>query len=122
MTLTRAVAAIGALLGLFGLVLQYILLYADMAANGASPLDVLWRYYVYFTLLTNTFVTLVFARAAWKPESVEGLNAPRIELMAVTSILFVCIVYNVLLAARWDPQGWQNVADVVVHNIVPVLS
>jgi hypothetical protein len=117
----RPVAALGALVGLFGLVLQYVLLYADMAANGASPLDVTWRYYVYFTLLTNTFVTLVFARAAWKPEGVEGLNAPRVELMAVTSIMFVCIVYNVLLAARWDPQGWQKVADVVVHNIVPVL-
>jgi hypothetical protein len=41
--------------------------------------------------------------------------------MAVTSIMFVCIVYNVLLAPRWDPQGWQKVADLTVHNIVPVL-
>jgi hypothetical protein len=39
--------------------------------------------------------------------------------MAVTSILFVCIVYNILLASRWDQQGWQKVADVVVHNVVP---
>ncbi|MGD9965034.1 MAG: Pr6Pr family membrane protein [Hyphomonadaceae bacterium] len=119
--LVRPVAVIGALTGLFGLTLQYILLYADMSTDGASPLDVLWRYYVYFTLLTNTFVTLVFARAAWKPESLAGLNAPRIELMAVTSILFVCIVYNLLLASRWDPQGWQKVADVVVHNVVPAI-
>jgi len=117
----RGIAALGALLGLAGLGLQYWLLYADMSANGASPLDVLWRYYAYFTLLTNTFVTLVFARAALKPESLTGLNAPRVELMAVTSIMFVCIVYNVLLAPRWDPQGWQKVADVIVHNAVPLL-
>lgn len=116
----RVVAAIGALTGLSGLGLQYWLLYADMSANGANALDVLWRCYVYFTLLTNTFVTLVMARAAWKPESLAGLNAPRVELMAVTSIMFVCIVYNLLLAPRWDPQGWQKVADVIVHDIVPV--
>lgn len=118
--MARAVAALGALIGLFGLGLQYWLLYVDMSAHGASPFDVLWRYYVYFTLLTNTFVTLVMARAAWKPESLAGLSAPRVELMAVTSIMFVCIVYNLLLAPRWDPQGWQKVADVIVHDIVPV--
>ena len=109
------------MIGLFGLVLQYVLLYADLSANGASALDVLWRFYAYFTLLTNTFVTLVLARAALKPDSLEGLNAPRVELMAVTSIMFVCVVYNVLLAPRWDPQGWQKVADVIVHNVVPIL-
>ncbi len=117
----RPVAALGALIGLFGLVLQYVLLYAGLSTDGASALDVLWRFYAYFTLLTNTFVTLVFARAALKPESFEGLNAPRVELMAVTSIMFVCIVYNVLLAALWDPQGWQKVADVIVHNVVPIV-
>jgi len=41
----RAVAALGALLGLFGLGLQYWLLYVDLSANGTSPLDVLLRYY-----------------------------------------------------------------------------
>lgn len=117
--LARPIAALGALIGIFGLVLQYILLYGDMAADGASPLAITWRFFSWFTLLTNTFVTLVMARAALRPEARSGLNAPRVELMAVTSIMFVCIVYNLLLASRWDPQGWQKVADVVVHNIVP---
>ena len=116
----RIVATAGALIGFFGLGLQYWLLYADMSANGASLLEITWRYFVWFTLLTNTFVTLVMARAALKPDSFTGLNAPRIELMAVTSILFVCIVYNLLLAPRWDPQGWQKVADVTVHDVVPL--
>ncbi len=120
MKLARPVAAFGALIGFFGLGLQYWLLYADMSAQGASVLEITWRYFVWFTLLTNAFVTLVMARAALKPESLTGLNAPRIELMAVTSILFVCIVYNVLLASRWNPQGWQKAADVIVHDIVPV--
>lgn len=121
MSRARVVAIIGALTGAFGLGLQFWLLYADMTANGSSPLEATWRYFAYFTILTNTFVTLVMARAALATESYTGLNAPRVELMAVTSILFVCIVYNLLLAARWDPQGWQKVADVVVHNVVPII-
>lgn len=119
--LARPVAAFGALLGLFGLVLQYVLLNASLTAEGATSLDVIWRYYAYFTLLTNTFVTLVMARAALAPASLNGLNAPCVELMAVTSILFVGVVYNLLLASRWDPQGWQKLADVIVHNAVPLV-
>ena len=121
MTRARAVAIVGALVGAAGLTLQFWLLYADMTQNGASPLEATWRYFAYFTILTNTFVTLVMARAALRSESYVGLNAPRVELMAVTSILFVCIIYNLLLASRWDPQGWQKVADVIVHNIVPMV-
>jgi hypothetical protein len=115
-TAARAVAAIGALIGVFGLGLQLMIMLQtmDMPVTG-----IVWQYFAYFTILTNTFVTLVMAGAAISPNARAGLNAPRVELMAVTSILFVCIVYNILLASRWDPQGWQKVADVIVHNIVP---
>jgi hypothetical protein len=116
----RAVAALGALIGALGLGLQYYLIVRDMGADGASPLEATWRYFAYFTILTNTFVTLVMARGALKPEHREGLNAPRVELMATVSILFVFAVYNLLLASRWDPQGAQKVADVLVHQVVPL--
>lgn len=121
MSAARALASLGATVGVAGLLLQFVILYADMTANGSTPFEATWRYFAYFTILTNCFVTLVMARAALRPNDLNGLNAPRVELMAVTSILFVCIVYNVLLAARWDPQGWQKVADVIVHNVVPIV-
>jgi lysylphosphatidylglycerol synthetase-like protein (DUF2156 family) len=121
MSAARLAAIVGALIGAFGLILQYVILCASMTADGASPFEATWRYFAYFTILTNTFVTLVMASAALNPANTSGLNSRRVELMAVTSILFVCITYNVLLAARWDPQGWQKVADVIVHNVVPIL-
>jgi hypothetical protein len=120
MNAARGVAIVGALTGAYGLTLQFLILFGAMTQGGATPIEATWRYFAYFTILTNTFVTLVLATAALRP-SQTGLNAPRVELMAVTSILFVCIVYNLLLASRWDPQGWQKVADVVVHNVVPPL-
>lgn len=121
MSPARIAAAIGALVGASGLALQFAVLYGAMTAEGASPIEATWRYFAYFTILTNSFVTLVMARAALAPQARDGLNTPRVELMAVTSILFVCVVYNVLLAPLWDPQGLQKVADVTVHQVVPAL-
>ena len=118
MNLARAIAALGALAGLGGLTLQYVIM---IGAEGADPLLATWRFFAYFTILTNCLVTLVFARAAFKNGADDGLNAPRVELMAVTSILFVCAIYNILLAPRWEPQGWQLVADIMVHQVAPVL-
>lgn len=120
-TSARLLAGVGAVVGAYGLYLQYVLLYDDMAAHGATSLEATWRYFAYFTILTNCFVTLVMARAALSPARLTGLNAPRVELMAVTSILFVGLVYNLLLASRWNPQGWQKLADVIVHDAIPVI-
>jgi hypothetical protein len=72
-------------------------------------------------VLTNALVVLVLARSAIKPGDCTGLNAPRVELMAVTSILFVGVVYNLLLASLWDPQGLQRYNDNVLHIGAPVL-
>lgn len=116
MSLARALAAFGALAGLAGLCLQWVIM-----LEGMSPVLATWRFFAYFTILTNCLVTAVFARAALKPGAAEGLNSPRVELMALTSILFVCIVYNVLLAPRWAPQGWQLVADILVHQVTPIV-
>jgi hypothetical protein len=118
--MVRAVAALGAGIGAFGLGLQFVILYGAMTGEGASPLEATWRYFAYFTILTNVFVTAVLARAALLGGD-GALNAPRIELTAVTSILFVCIVYNLLLASRWDPQGWQKLADMLLHNVTPAM-
>ncbi len=117
MSAARALAALGAFAGLTGLVLQYVIM---VGADGASPIEATSRYFAYFTILTNTFVTLVFASAALFGGR-SGLNAPRIELMALTSILFVCAVYNILLAPRWEPQGWELLADILVHQTTPAL-
>ncbi len=93
----------------------------ELIGQGVSPAEGVWRYLCYFTVLTNTFVVLVLARAALAPQSRTGLNAPRIELMAVTSILFVGAVYNLLLASQWDPQGLRKFNDVTLHVASPLL-
>lgn len=109
-------AALGALIGLCGLGLQYWIMLGSM-----EPVLATWRFFGYFTILTNCLVTLVLARAALKAGADDGLNSPPVELMTLTSILFVCAVYNILLAPRWSPEGWQLVADIAVHQGTPLV-
>jgi hypothetical protein len=36
-------------------------------------------------------------------------------------IAIVGIVYSLLLRHIWNPQGWQIVADVLLHDLIPLL-
>lgn len=92
----------------------------EMMADGATLAGGVWRYLSYFTVLTNTLVVLILGRAALWPDDRSGLNAPHIELMAVTSILFVGAVYNLLLASQWNPQGLRKINDVILHDLSPL--
>lgn len=121
MNATRFIAILGTVLVGAGLAIQLLLTIRNMTSEGATPVEAVWRYFGYFTILTNVLVFSVFLRASFKPASREKINAPRIELMAVTSISFVGVVYHALLASRWDPQGWQKAADVLLHTASPLV-
>lgn len=116
----RGLALIAAPLILAATVSQGWISTQDMIANGGSVMDGVWRYLGYFTVLTNLLVVAVLMRAALAPEERSGLNAPRFELMALTSILFVGVVYHALLASQWNPQGLQKLNDDVLHTWSPL--
>ena len=117
----RLLALVGAPLVAAATVSQGWLSTSEAMAEGGTVGEGVWRYLCYFTVLTNTFVVLVLARAVLRPSDGGGLNSPRVELMAVTSILFVGAVYNLLLAHLWDPQGLRKINDVILHNVSPLL-
>jgi hypothetical protein len=121
MNATRWLATLGTALIGAGLAIQLLLTIRNMTGEGATPIEAVWRYFGYFTILTNVLVFSVLLRAALKPASREKINAPHVELMGVTSISFVGVVYHALLASRWDPQGWQKVADVLLHTASPLM-
>ena len=117
MSTARTIAIAGALASGAGLILQFGLMYVSMSAEGVSPPAIAWRYFGYFTLLTNLFVTLIWARAVFRP----AIRMPRLEAAGAVSIVMVGVIYHVLLASRWNPQGLSWVADFTHHTLVPVL-
>ena len=110
----RIIAAIAALAGWAGLLLQLWLLTRNM-----GPANGVWRFLGFFTILTNIGAASV-ASALMAGRS-EGLGGPRARLMAATSILLVGLVYSVALRSLWNPTGLQKVADVALHDAAPLL-
>lgn len=115
--LPRILATLAALAAGSGLAIQYWLL----VRTTGGPMHAAWLFLGYFTLLTNSWVALIAARAALKPDARGGLNAPRMEYAAAVSITVVGLVYSLLLRGTWQPEGWQAVADHALHDVSPVL-
>ncbi|HEU0285036.1 MAG TPA: Pr6Pr family membrane protein [Sphingomicrobium sp.] len=110
----RIIAAIAALIGWAGLLLQLWLLSRNMGfAHG------LWRFLGFFTILTNIGAAAVATALALG--RTRGPGGGRARLMAATSILLVGLVYSVALRSLWNPTGLQKVADVALHDAVPLL-
>lgn len=113
-SMVRIIAAIAALIGWAGLLLQLWLLTRNMGfANG------LWRFLGFFTILTNIGAAAVATALAFG--RTQGLGGGRARLIAATSILLVGLVYSVALRALWSPTGLQKVADVALHDAAPLL-
>ena len=109
----RFVAGIAAVIGWLGLLLQLALILRNLGfAEG------LWRFLGFFTILTNLGAAAVASAIALGRSS--RLGGPRARLMAATSILTVGIVYSLALRALWNPVGIQKVADIALHDFVPL--
>src|SRR5258706_4771480 len=112
---TVLVAAGGALIGWSALALQAMLTLAAIHAQGGTWLEGLWRYAGYFTIIANVFASGVLARALFRGP------APRMEFCAMTAMVLVGVVYSLVLRESWKPQGWQKLADVMLHDAMPLI-
>jgi hypothetical protein len=117
----RILTATAALLGCCALALQAGLSIQLMVDQGETLLAALWRFFGYFTVLTNLFAAVVLTHMALRPEATNGLSDPRLALAAASSIALVGIVYSVALRKLWEPDGLQLVADRLLHDVMPVL-
>jgi hypothetical protein len=119
MQLKSTFAAITAVVVWAALILQLVLVVESMAGSGASLAASIWRFFGFFTILTNCAVAVVATAMALRPQN--SLAGPLARFVTVTSIVFVGIVYSVALRSIWEPTGWQAVADHALHDATPVL-
>lgn len=123
-TIERYGAAALALVAWFGVLLQLLLSIQLAHANGKSVVDGFIIYFGYFTVLSNIFVALVASARAMATRASEANWYARETTLgcATTAIILVGLAYHLLLRKIWDPQGWQWLADVVLHYVVPALT
>jgi hypothetical protein len=114
--MTRMLAACGAALGWAALALQLMLTLALVRAQGGSALFGLWRFFGYFTIITNLFAAIVLSMAVFRR------STARLEFCAATAMIMVGAVYSLLLREIWNPQGLEKLADVALHDVLPVMT
>jgi hypothetical protein len=108
-------AGSGAALGLAALALQLMLTLALVSSQGGTVLLGIWRFLGFFTIIANLFAAVVFTLAALRH------GTARMEFCAVTAMILVGVTYSLLLRETWNPQGWQKLADALLHDILPAL-
>ena len=77
----------------------------------------------YMTIWSNILVALVYILPliASKTKVGKFLSKPFAQTAMLVYISIVCIVYFLLLAETWNPQGLQKFVDVSLHYVIPML-
>lgn len=111
------------MLGWAALLLQFWLTMQRTVAGGGTMVDGVATFLAYFTILTNILAAITLSVAARPaPAGARGFfRRASVRSGIALSMLVVGIVYNLLLRGLWEPHGWQLAADVVLHDIMPVV-
>lgn len=118
----RCYTMVFACLGWSGLAIQLYLVLIGRWADEASLIGGLVRFFSFFTVWTNTLVVVVLtcalSRRTWATH--RFFSHPVVCSGIAASIVLVSLAYNVLLRHLWHPQGWQWIADELLHDIMPL--
>ena len=115
--------AVAVVLGWAGLSIQLYLIFYSRWTLAASLLGGLVSFFSYFTVLTNTLVATVLTCELTSRESAarRWFLQPWVSSGIAVSIAVVALAYNLLLRHLWHPQGWQWLADELMHDVMPLL-
>jgi hypothetical protein len=115
----RLGALVLALTGWFALGLQWSLTHALVVSDGRSGVAALGVFLSFFTILTNLLAAVCLTALAFAPVVSDRLA--RFACAVAVYITVVGITYSLLLRHIWAPVGRQKVADVLLHDAMPLL-
>jgi hypothetical protein len=111
-----------ALLGFSGIAIQLVV--AARSADGVhftSPLTRGLNVFAYFTILSNLLVGITSLRLAWTGDR-GGVVLWALRHAGLVAITITGFGFHVLLAHHFDLRGWAQVANVLLHSIVPAVA
>jgi len=102
-----------------GPVLQYGLMVHDQTLAMGAVKTV--HYFSFFTILSNLLAAAALTAPLAAPESRFAAWAERSGPRAAiaTYVTITAVVYHVLLASQWHPQGLDLFADTLLHTVTP---
>lgn len=107
----------------FALGLQQYIIIDKTPGNGMTPLGAVWRFLIFFTVLSNLLVAISMTAIALAPASAAGRFFSKSSVLASISVymFIVGVVYNAALRNIWNPTGRDRVADELLHVVMPLL-
>ena len=119
--LSRSFLIVIAVAGWAGLTLQLLVSVRAGHAGGVAA----WRSVLlalsYFTVLTNLLVTVLVSARVARVSARSILSRPGTLAAAAVFIVVVGIIYSLLLRTLWAPSGIHKAADIILHDLIPVL-
>ncbi|MBA3272468.1 MAG: Pr6Pr family membrane protein [Chthoniobacterales bacterium] len=100
---------------------QLYILVHGFIAEGRGVFQAIVTFLSFFTVLTNLLVAIAFTAAALGRNRRGLFSRSTIWGGIAASILLVGITYSLALRHIWNPQGLQKFADVVMHDVSPIL-
>lgn len=114
-------AVTGSCMGWFAVLTQYYLM-RNNPHTVLSGTEITIRFFSFFTILTNSLVSIYFTARVFKPQTdPHALLSKHGIMTAITVyITIVGLVYQIALRPLWNPQGLQMVVDELLHSIIPL--
>ncbi len=118
----RVVLIFIAFAGWLALGLQFYLMMTGPATQELSVLERTVRFFSYFTILTNLIVAVTTTTLAFFANSRFGqlVSRPTVQAAVASYITIVGLIYSMFLRSVWAPQGWQAMADHILHDAIPI--
>lgn len=111
-----------AALGWIGLLIQLPLTIENSRAQGMTLIGGIIAYLSFFTILTNLLVTVALTASLWPRSRIKSFfSRPSLTAALAAYIATVGIIYSLLLREIWNPEGLQKSADILLHDVVPLL-
>ena len=109
------------LLGWFALALQYGLVMAGTI--GPEPIGRTINFFSYFTILTNILAALALTLPGLAPQSAltRFFERPTVRTAIAAYIIIVMAIVYFVLRHLTDLAGWNFVADLILHYLMPTL-
>jgi hypothetical protein len=109
------------ILGWAALLLQYALVLTGTL--GADSFTRSINFFSYFTILTNTLAALALTLPWLAPQSGLGrfFSRPTARTAIATYMIIVMAVVYFVLRHLTNLQGWNLIADILLHYVMPVL-
>ncbi len=101
---------------------QFYLAFSN-ARPGQTFVGVIVSTLSYWTIQTNLFVALACTLPLFASQSAVGRFFARssVRMVIVVYIVTTGIIYALLLASLWSPQGLQMTVNVLMHYVTPLL-